>query len=118
MSRMELLSPAGGFEALRAAVQNGADAVYLGEKSFSARQSAENFDDFSLKEAVSYAHKRGTKVYLAMNTLLKNKELKDFENGVVKASSAGVDALIIQDFGEFISHTTFSVPQARRLSSR
>ncbi len=99
MKRIELLSPAGGMEALRAAVQNGADAVYLGEKSFSARQSAENFDIDALKEAVRYSHERGAKVYLAMNTLVSPKEIPSFEKGVVNAANVGVDALIIQDFG-------------------
>lgn len=99
MRKIELLSPAGGIEALHAAVQNGADAVYLGEKSFSARQSAENFDQENLIQAVKYAHQRGTKVYLAMNTLVSNKELASFEKGVAFAAEIGVDALIIQDFG-------------------
>lgn len=99
MKKIELLSPAGGMEALRAAVQNGADAVYLGEKSFSARQSAENFGDEGLREAVKYAHERGTKVYLAMNTLINNKETDRFVDGVELAAECGVDALIIQDFG-------------------
>ncbi len=99
MRKIELLSPAGGFDAMRAAVQNGADAVYLGEKTFSARQSAENFSDDALKEAVGYAHERDVKVYLALNTLLKRNELTAFEKSVVKASECGVDALIIQDFG-------------------
>lgn len=99
MSSMELLSPAGGIEALKAAVQNGADAVYLGEKTFSARQSAENFDNEGLKSAVRYAHERGVKIYLAMNTLIGQNEWKGFEEGVVLAAESGVDALIIQDFG-------------------
>ena len=99
MRKIELLSPAGGFEALKAAVQNGADAVYLGEKSFSARQSAENFTNESLKDAVRYAHERGTRVYLAMNTLISHRETESFEKGVVTASECGVDALIIQDLG-------------------
>ncbi len=99
MRKIELLSPAGGMEALHAAVQNGADAVYLGEKSFSARQSAENFDADNLKTAVKYAHERGTYVYLAMNTLINNKECEKFEKGVELASQSGIDALIIQDFG-------------------
>lgn len=99
MKEIELLAPSGGMEALHAAVQNGADAVYLGEKSFSARQSAENFDENSLKEAVRYAHERGTAVYLAMNTLVHHREQKNFEQSVAEAANSGVDALIIQDFG-------------------
>ncbi len=99
MRNIELLSPAGGREALAAAVQNGADAVYLGEKSFSARQSADNFDSDELKNAVRYAHERGVKIYLAMNTLINHAECEKFEKGVEQAAKAGVDALIIQDFG-------------------
>lgn len=99
MRRIELLSPAGGMEALRAAVQNGADAVYLGEKSFSARQNAENFDKENLCDAVKYAHQRGVKVYIAMNTLVSYREIKDFVKGVENAARSGADALIIQDFG-------------------
>lgn len=99
MRKIELLSPCGGMEALHAAVQNGADAVYLGEKSFSARQSAENFDKAELAEAVKYAHQRGALVYLAMNTLINKKETEMFEKGVASAADCGVDALIIQDFG-------------------
>lgn len=99
MSKIELLSPAGGMEALHAAVQNGADAVYLGEKSFSARQSAENFGQSELKDAVRYAHERGSLVYLAMNTLVNKNELALFEKGVAMAADCGVDALIVQDFG-------------------
>ncbi len=112
MRKIELLSPAGGMEALHAAVQNGADAVYLGEKSFSARQSAENFDPDGLKNAVRYAHERGTKVYLAMNTLINHKECEMFEKGVNLAAKSGVDALIIQDFGgaEIARHVCPDLP--------
>ncbi len=99
MRKIELLSPAGGMEALHAAVQNGADAVYLGEKSFSARQSADNFSADELKSAVRYAHERGTAVYLAMNTLVNKNELPAFEKSVGTAADCGVDALIVQDFG-------------------
>ncbi|MBQ8540900.1 MAG: U32 family peptidase [Clostridia bacterium] len=99
MRKIELLSPAGGMEALHAAVQNGADAVYLGEKSFSARQGAENFGTSELRDAVKYAHERGALVYLAMNTLVGKNELSGFEKGINTAAECGVDALIVQDFG-------------------
>ena len=72
MKDIELLSPVGDFECLKAAVQNGADAVYLGATNFSARSSAKNFDLTSLEEAINYAHLRNVKVYLALNTLIKN----------------------------------------------
>ena len=95
----ELLAPAGKWNSLKAAVQNGADAVYLGEKSFSARKNAANFTWEEIKEAVRYCHVRGVQVYLALNTLIAENELKIFEQAVIKAADAGVDALIIQDLG-------------------
>lgn len=95
----ELLSPAGKWDALVAAVQNGADAVYLGEKSFSARKNASNFTWDEIKEAVKYCHLRDVKVHLALNTLMGDWELKNFENSVINAADSGVDALIIQDLG-------------------
>ena len=95
----ELLSPAGSPAALIAAVQNGADAVYLGEKSFSARKNAVNFSWEELKDAVSYCHTRDVRVYLTLNTLIKENELKDFEKTVCMSAESGVDAIIVQDFG-------------------
>lgn len=97
--KIELLSPAGKPEALRAAVQNGADAVYIGVKSFSARKNAVNFSWEELQEAVKYCHVRGIKVHLALNTLIDESEIEEFEAAVIKASQSGVDALIIQDLG-------------------
>ena len=96
---MELLSPAGSFDCLRAAVQNGADAVYLGLKEFSARSSAENFTRDSLQEAVFYCHTRGVKVHLALNTLMDEADLDRAVEIGIFAQNAGVDALIIQDLG-------------------
>ena len=95
----ELLAPAGKWEALVAAVQNGADAVYLGEKSFSARKNASNFTWEEIENAVRYCHVRGVRVLLALNTLVSDKELSDFESSVQKAAKAGVDAIIVQDLG-------------------
>ena len=97
--KTELLAPAGKIEALYAAVQNGADAVYIGEKSFSARKNAENFSQEEIKEAVKYCHVRGVKVHLALNTLISDTELKTFENAVANAAESGVDAVIVQDIG-------------------
>ena len=71
---IELLAPVGDFNCLKAAVQNGADAVYLGATNFSARAGASNFDFDGLKKAVEYAHVRNVKVHLALNTLIKNNE--------------------------------------------
>lgn len=95
----ELLAPAGKWDALVAAVQNGADAVYLGEKSFSARKNASNFTWEEIENAVRYCHVRGVRVLLALNTLVSDKELSDFEFSVQKAAKAGVDAIIVQDLG-------------------
>ena len=74
---LELLAPAGSMEALRAAVQNGANAVYLGVGAFNARQSAKNFTPQSLVEAVKYCHVRGVQVHLTLNTLISDREMKE-----------------------------------------
>lgn len=97
--KTELLAPAGRWDALCAAVQNGADAVYIGEQSFSARKNATNFTWEEIKKAVRYCHIRGTRVHLALNTLIADSEVKSFEKSVIKAADCGVDALIIQDIG-------------------
>ncbi len=96
---IELLSPAGTWEALVAAVQNGADAVYLGGKAFNARRYAGNFDDEQLKQAVHYCHVRGVKVYLTLNTLLNDMELEQLGRYVVQVYHIGIDAVIVQDAG-------------------
>ena len=98
-SYVELLAPAGKWDALVSAVQNGADAVYIGEQSFSARKNAENFTWEEVKNAATYCHERGVRVFLALNTLVSEGELELFENAVKNAAKAGVDALIIQDMG-------------------
>lgn len=96
---MELLSPAGSPEAVRAAVQSGADAVYLGAGNFNARRNAVNFDLETLKETVDYCHLRGVKVYLTLNTLLYDRELPQAAELVAYANDIGVDALLVQDLG-------------------
>ncbi|MHB1126456.1 MAG: DUF3656 domain-containing U32 family peptidase [Bacillota bacterium] len=95
----ELLAPAGGMEALRAAVENGADAVYLGGQLFSARQYASNFSDEELQEAIDYAHIRGVKIYITVNTLLDNQELKQAAEYLWSLHNWGADAFIVQDLG-------------------
>lgn len=99
MNKIELLAPVGDFDCLKAAVQNGADAVYLGASAFSARASAKNFDLDELKNAIDYAHIRGVKVYLALNTLIKDDEFEDAFFLAKKAYELGIDALIVQDYG-------------------
>ena len=96
---MELLAPAGSPEALLAAVQNGADAVYMGLGSFNARRSARNFTDETFAAAVAYCHERGVRVYLTLNTLLTDRELPVAAETLRKASAWGVDAVLVQDWG-------------------
>ena len=96
---IELLSPAGSMEALKAAVQNGANAVYLGCGSFNARQSAKNFTIQTLSEAVKYCHVRGVQVHLTLNTLVSDREMEACAELIRQAASAGVDAFIVQDLG-------------------
>lgn len=96
---LELLAPAGSMEALRAAVQNGANAVYLGCDSFNARQSAKNFTPQTLVEAVKYCHIRGVAVHLTLNTLVSDRETKDAAELIRHAAASGVDAFIVQDLG-------------------
>lgn len=98
-SMLELLAPAGSMEALRAAVQNGANAVYLGCGSFNARQSAKNFTPQTLVEAIKYCHIRGVQVHLTVNTLVSDRELKDVEELVRHAALNNIDAFIVQDLG-------------------
>ena len=99
MRMLELLAPAGSMEALRAAVQNGADAVYLGCGSFNARQSAKNFTPQTLVEAVKYCHVRGVAVHLTLNTLVSDKEEPQVIDLIRHAAVSGVDAFIVQDLG-------------------
>lgn len=98
---LELLAPAGSPEAVTAAVQSGADAVYLGYGDFNARRNAKNFSEEEFAAAVSYCRLRGVKVYLTMNTLLSDRELPKAAVYAVKASDLGVDAVLVQDTGVF-----------------
>ena len=99
MLMLELLAPAGSMEALHAAVQNGADAVYLGCGTFNARQGAKNFTPQTLVEAVKYCHVRGVAVHLTLNTLVSDREMKELAELIRHAAAAGVDAFIVQDLG-------------------
>lgn len=94
---VEILAPAGNIECARAALNAGADAIYLGYSSFSARAGAENFGDDELKKIVREAHLYGAKVYAAMNTLVKDGELSEFISALLKVWNAGADAIIMQD---------------------
>lgn len=96
---IELLAPAGTYESFLAAVENGANAVYMGGKLFNARANATNFDIEELKKIVEYAHLRNVKIHITMNTLLDDNELKEALDFAYELYEIGVDALIIQDLG-------------------
>lgn len=96
---IELLSPVGDFECLKAAVQNGANSVYFGANIFSARAFAHNFDNEELKKAIEYAKIRGVKTHLTLNTLIKDDEFQDAIYLASKAYEYGIDAIIVQDLG-------------------
>ena len=96
---LELLAPAGSMEAVTAAVQNGADAVYFGYGDFNARRNAKNFSQEEAAAAVSYCHMRGCKVNLTLNTLLTDRELPGAAEVAAHASATGIDAVIVQDLG-------------------
>ena len=99
MIKPELLAPAGSMDSLRAAVNNGADAVYLGAGSFNARVNAENFTPDEIAEAVIYAHLYGVRVYFTLNTLIRDEEMSEAIDLAYTAWSSGVDAIIVQDIG-------------------
>ena len=96
---LELLSPAGSPEAVVAAVQNGADAIYLGYGDFNARRGARNFSEAEFSEAVSYCRVRGCKVYVTLNTLVSDREMQDAVALAARASELGADAILVQDLG-------------------
>lgn len=99
MNKSEILAPAGNFEALKAAVLSGADAVYFGVGNFNARRNANNFQQEELESTIKYCHSRGVKVYITLNTLIKDTEVNEIAETVKAVSSAGADALIVQDLG-------------------
>ena len=96
---MELLSPVGNFECLKAAVQNGADSVYLGSDLYSARAFANNFSGKNLEKAIEYAKIRGIKTYLTLNTLIKDNEIENAFKLAKQAYEYGIDAILVQDLG-------------------
>ncbi len=96
-NNFELLAPAGDIETLKCAIENGANAVYIGGKSFSARKNAKNFSDDEIIEAVRYAHLRNVKVYVTINTLILDDELEKAFEFIKFCYLANVDALIVQD---------------------
>ncbi len=99
MNKPEILAPAGSFDSLTAAVRCGADAVYLGGRELNARRNAANFSDEELAQAVEYCHARGVKVYITLNTLVRDDEMETAMNAVRCACDIKADALILQDIG-------------------
>ena len=101
MKKVELLAPAGDQESLIAAIQNGADAIYLGGSLFNARAFAKNFDNEQLKWAITYAHLRNVRIFVTVNTLFKDDEFDDLLQYIDYLYRIQIDALIIQDIGLF-----------------
>ena len=98
-STLELLAPAGGWDCLKAAVANGADAVFFGLPRFNARLRADNFTEEELPEVVDFCHRNGVKAYVTLNTLVFTGELDDAARYLRLLNRCGVDALIVQDIG-------------------
>lgn len=96
---VELLAPAGNFACIKAAVANGADAVYFGVDQFNARIRAENFTVQDLPQTMAYLHKYGVRGYVTLNILIFEDELEDAKRLILDCIAAGVDALIVQDIG-------------------
>ena len=99
LQRPELLAPAGNWECAKAAVENGADAIYFGLERFNARMRAENFTEADLPELMEFLHRRGVKGYVTLNTLVFPQELREAQQYLRSIISAGVDAVIVQDIG-------------------
>lgn len=97
----ELLAPAGSMEALKAAISNGCDAIYLGMQKFGARAYSSNFDLDTLREAVSYAHLRDVKIYVTMNTIIFESEIEEMKAQMHHLNEIGVDGVIVQDLAAF-----------------
>ena len=97
----ELLAPAGNMTSLIAAISNGCNAIYLGMNKFGARAYANNFNIDELKEALDYAHLRNVKIYVTMNTIIYNNELKDAYKQLNDLYEIGVDGIIVEDLALF-----------------
>ena len=99
--KVELLAPAGDFQCFQAAINAGADAVYLGGEKFGARAYANNFTEEEIINALRIAHLFGKKIYLTVNTLVKEKEIEQLVPYIVPLYEAGLDGVIVQDIGVF-----------------
>ena len=100
-SKIEILAPAGSMDSLKAAVYSGCNAVYMGGRAFSARAGAQNFDNDEMTEALIFCHQRGVKVFITVNTLIKESEMEEAENYIKFLASIGVDGILVQDMGLF-----------------
>ena len=98
-TKIELLAPAGSWEALEAAVNAGADAVYMGGKAFGARAYASNFDKEEMAKAVYFAHMHHVRLYITVNTLVDDSELEELAEYLLFLNNVGVDGIIVQDLG-------------------
>ena len=96
---IELLAPAGSREALTAAIENGADAVYLAGNLFGARAYADNFDRENLREAIQFAHLRGVAIHITVNTIVGDNEMEELADYLRFLYEAGADAILVQDLG-------------------
>ena len=103
MERVELLAPAGSLTKLKYAVLYGADAVYIGGEAFSLRTAAENFSESDIKEGVEFAHKKGVKVYIALNIIPHNDDVEKIVEAAKRAHALGVDAAIVADLGTVLA---------------
>ena len=99
--KVEILAPAGSYESLKAAISAGADAVYIGGSKFGARAYANNLDEEQMLEAIDYVHLHGRKIYLTVNTLLKDDEIEELYDYLLPYYKQGLDAVIVQDVGVF-----------------
>ncbi|MEG0215374.1 MAG: U32 family peptidase, partial [Hungatella sp.] len=99
--QVEILAPAGSYESMVAAIAAGADAVYMGGNRFGARAYADNPDEAKMLEAIDYAHLHGAKLYMTVNTLVKEAELNELFSYLNPYYERGLDAVIVQDLGVF-----------------
>ena len=97
--KVELLAPAGGYETMVGAFNAGADAVYLGGSKFGARAYADNFDRDQVLEAINYAHLHGKKIYMTVNTLVKEREFGELYDFMLPFAERHLDGVIVQDYG-------------------
>ena len=118
MAKLELLSPAGDMERLKMSVLYGADAVYLAGTSFGMRSFAGNFAPEELPVAVKYAHDRGVKVHVTVNTMPRNNEVIDLPPYLEQLQDAGVDALIVADLGAFMLAGKYAPRCERHISTQ